>query len=245
MRPILVGHAVDLATANHLPRRRPSPSRRLRWTQHGLRPSRPPGADPGRRRASRGHGGRPRRPRPSQPCGCLPHRHSPDHTPVGHSGRGNARTPDAHAGHRTPDTWTLRRPHRTPDSGRVDRHAWTLSARTGDWTPDAGRGHRQGDEGTAGIRTSWAAMLSGRALGHPTVFLWTAPAVLGNHDGSAVGHLPVRDCPSHHRQLLGRSAGEAAPRRIAVLGRFRVERRAAGSGSSVMASRSAGCWERQ
>jgi hypothetical protein len=52
---------------------------------------------------------------------------------VGHSGHGNARTPDTHAGHRTPDTWTLRRPpgHWTADSGRVDRHAWTLSARTG------------------------------------------------------------------------------------------------------------------
>jgi hypothetical protein len=37
-------------------------------------------------------------------------------------------------GHRTPDTWTLRRPHRTVDTGRVDRHAWTLDARTGHWT---------------------------------------------------------------------------------------------------------------
>jgi hypothetical protein len=77
-------------------------------------------------------------------------------TPVGHSGRGNARTPDAHTGHRAPDTWTLRRPYRTVDTGRVDRHAWTLDARTGHWTPDAGRGRKHGDEGTAGIRTSWA-----------------------------------------------------------------------------------------
>ncbi len=54
-----------------------------------------------------------------------------DLTSVGHSGRGNARTPDAHTGRRTPETWTLRRPHRTLDTGRVDRHAWTLDADTG------------------------------------------------------------------------------------------------------------------
>jgi hypothetical protein len=47
---------------------------------------------------------------------------------------------------------------------------------------------------------------SGRALGHPTGFLWTALRRLANHDGSAVGH------------VLGRSAGKAAPRRIALLG---------------------------
>jgi hypothetical protein len=70
-------------------------------------------------------------------------------------------------GHRTADTWTLRRPHRTLDTGRLDRHAWTLVARTGHWTPDAGRGHRQGDEGTAGSRTSWATTPSDRALGRP------------------------------------------------------------------------------
>jgi Flavin containing amine oxidoreductase len=39
------------------------------------------------------------------------------------------------------------------------------------------------------------------------------------------------------------SAVQLAPRRTAVLGRLRVERRARGARSSVMASRSAGCWE--
>jgi hypothetical protein len=97
-------------------------------------------------------------------------------------------------GHRTPDAWTLRRPHRTLDTGRVDRHAWTLDARTGRRTPDAGRGRGHGDEGTAGVRTSWATTPNGLTLGHPTVFLCTAPAALGNHDGSALGHLPERDC---------------------------------------------------
>jgi hypothetical protein len=58
-----------------------------------------------------------------------------------------------------------------------------------------------------------------------------------NHDGSAAGppasaRRPLRTA----RKLLSRPADQAAPRRIAVLGRFRVERRASGSRSSVMPS---------
>ena len=108
-RPILVGHAVELATAQPPPtttaKSKPTP----RLAQHRLRQLRAPGADSGRRRA--GHG---------------------------RSGRGNAQTPDAHTGRRTADTWTLRRPHRTLDTGHVDRQAWTLVARTGHRTPDTG-----------------------------------------------------------------------------------------------------------
>jgi hypothetical protein len=122
--------------------------------QHGLRQPRPPGSDAGRRRAGLAQGRRPRQPRPSQPCGCLPHRRPP-HPPGRTQWTRNPRTPDTHAGHRTP--------------GHLD-------ARTGHRTPDTGLGHQHADEGTAGIRTSGAAMPSGRALGHPTVFLWTAPA---------------------------------------------------------------------
>jgi hypothetical protein len=44
-------------------------------------------------------------------------------------------------------------------------------------------------------------MPSGRALGYnpscSCVFLWTVPAALGDHDGSAVGHLPARDGLPH------------------------------------------------
>jgi hypothetical protein len=68
-----------------------------------------------------------------------------DLTPAGHSGRGNAQTPDAHTGRRTADTWTLgwHRTldtwtlgwHRTLDTRRWDRQAWTLDARTGHRTP--------------------------------------------------------------------------------------------------------------
>src|SRR5215211_769843 len=83
-------------------------------------------------------------------------------------------------GDRPADTWTLRRPHRTLDTGRVDRQAWTLVARTGHWTPDAGRGRGQGDDGTAGIQSSWTTTPGDRALGRPTVFLWTGPAGLGS-----------------------------------------------------------------
>jgi hypothetical protein len=135
----------------------PASSTRLRlrqttsraWTQRATTPTPaiPAVRLPAHRRAPGPHFGRTQRTRQRTDTG-RPHR-----------------TPDS--GHRTADTWTLRRPHRTLDTDRVDRHAWTLVARTGHWTPDAGRGHRQGDEGTAGSRTSWATTPSDRALGRP------------------------------------------------------------------------------
>jgi hypothetical protein len=79
------------------------------------------------------------------------------------------RTPTPDTGRRTLDTWMLRRPYRTLDTGRVDRHAWTLDGRSGHWTPDAGRGRGQDDDGTAGVRTSWAITPSD-TLGRPTLF---------------------------------------------------------------------------
>jgi hypothetical protein len=82
----------------------------------------------------------------------------------------HARMPDACIGHRTPDVdtghWT-RTPdigHRTRDTGRADPDRRTLDTHR---TPDAGRvdaeqadadgRHGQGDQGTVGVRTSWAA----------------------------------------------------------------------------------------
>jgi hypothetical protein len=218
-RPLLVGHAVELATAQPPPtttaRSNPTP----RLAQHRLRQLRARGSDSGRRRAGHGHSERPRRPRPSQPYGCLPHRRAPgphfgrtqrtrQHTDTGR----RHRTPDS--GRRTADTWTLRRPHRTLDTDRVDRHAWTLVARFGHWAPDAGRGRGQADEGAAGIRTSWATTPSDRALGRPTVFLWTAPAALGSPcrlGGEAAFQREI----ASRRQLLGRSAG--VERRLGAL----------------------------
>jgi hypothetical protein len=239
-RPLLVGHAVELATAQPPPtttaRSKPTP----RLAQHRLRQLRARGSDSGRRRAGHGRSGRPRRPRPSQPYGCLPHRRAPRP----HFGRTQRtrqrtntgrphRTPDS--GRRTADTWTLRRPHRTLDIGPVDRQAWTLVARTGHRTPDTGRGRGQADEGAAGIRTS-ATTPSDRALGRPTVFLWTAPAALDSPcrlGGEAAFQREI----ASRRQLLGRSAG--VERRLGALlssERLRVDSRANGDASSVMAS---------
>ena len=113
-RPLLVGHAVELATAQPPPttttRSKPTP----RLAQHRLRQPRARGSDSDRRRAGHGPSGRPRRPRPSQPHGGLPH-------------RPRSRTslrPD------TADAATHR--HRTPDSGRrtADAGQRTLDAQT-------------------------------------------------------------------------------------------------------------------
>jgi hypothetical protein len=85
---------------------------------------------------------------------------------------------------------------RTPDSGHLD--AQTPA-------PDTGRGRGQGDEGAAGIRTSWATTPSDRTLGRPTVFLWTAPAALDSPcrlGGEAAFQREI----ASRRQLLGRSA---------------------------------------
>jgi len=130
-RPILVGHAVELATAQPPPtttaRSKPTP----RLAQHHLASFKheaptqaddEPGMDAAGDHADPGH--------PSRTAAC-PTAALQDLTSAGHSGRGNAQTPDADTGRRTADTWTLRRPHRTLDIGPVDRQAWTLVARTG------------------------------------------------------------------------------------------------------------------
>jgi hypothetical protein len=216
---------------NHLPRRRPSPNRHLRWPstacasfqrQAPTRADQEPVVDAAGDHADPGH--------PSHAAACPPPRST---THFGRTQRTRERTD---TGHRTPDTGTLRRPHRTLDTGPVDRHAWTLVARTGHWTPNAGRGRGQGDEGTAGIRTSWPPPERPPA-GRRAVFPWTAPAALGS-PGRLGGEAPASARDAYHGtgQLLGRSVGQAAPRRTAVLGRFRVERRASGDASSVMAS---------
>jgi hypothetical protein len=244
-RPILVGHAVELATAQPPPdddgQVQPTP----RLAQHRLRQLRARGADSGRRRAGHGRSGRPRR--PGHPAVRLP-THAPlqDLTSAGHSGRGNAQTPAT--GHRPPATGqrTADSGQRTP--GRSDgtghwtavpwtgkRGHWSLPPDTGRWTSDAGRGRGQGDEGAAGIRTSWATTPSDRALGRPTVFLWTAPAAL-DRPCRLGGEAAFQREIASRRQLLVARRGRAAPRRTAVLRRLRVERRANGEASSVMAS---------
>ena len=134
--PILVGHAVELATAQP-PTTTARSNRRLGWPSSACasfeheaptQADDEPGMDAAGDHADPGH--------PSYMAACP--RRAPDLTSAGHSGRGNAQIPDAHTGRRTADTWTLRRPHRTLDTGPVDRQAWTLVARTGHRTPDTG-----------------------------------------------------------------------------------------------------------
>jgi hypothetical protein len=147
----------------------------------------------------RGHGGRPRRPRHPSRAHACPTATLHDLISVGHSGRWKARTPDAHTGHRTPDTGHVDAQTPAPDTGHVGQPpvGQTLDALTG---------HRrgQGDDSTAGVRTSRASSPSDRTL-----------------DAQPCS------CSRTTKQLLGRSIGQTAPRRIALLGRLRVERRVA------------------
>jgi hypothetical protein len=158
--------------------------------QHGLSPASSARPQPRQTTRRHGHGGRPRQPRPTQPCGGRPHRHTPRPHAVGHRGRRNARTPAA--GH-----WTPGRSDAAPDTGHVDTHRWTPDACTGHWTPDAGHERGHGDDSTAGIRTSWAATPSDHTL-RPQPCL----------------------CSRTTSRLLGHLAGQAAPRRIALLGKW-------------------------
>ncbi|HEY9376325.1 MAG TPA: hypothetical protein VIQ02_04425, partial [Jiangellaceae bacterium] len=151
-----------------------------------------------------------------------------DLTSAGHSGRGNAQTPDAHTGrpHRTPDSGHLDAQMPAPDTGHLDaqmpapdtrhRSRGQASVDTGRSlrTLDAGRGRGQADEGAAGIRTSWAATPSDGTLGRPTVFLWTAPAALGSPCRLS-GEAAFQREMASRRQLLGRSAG--VERRLGAL----------------------------
>jgi hypothetical protein len=123
-------------------------------------------------------------------------------TPDADTGRRTAGRSDARTGHWTAVPWTGKRGH------------WSLAPDTGHRTPDTGRGRGQGDEGAAGIRTSWATTPSDRALGRPTVFLWTAPAALDSPcrlGGEAAFHREI----ASRRQRLGRSAG--VERRLGAL----------------------------
>src|SRR5215218_7630373 len=209
-RPILVGHAVELATAQPPPDddgqvhtdasagpAPPAPASRTRrrrrqttsraWTQRATTPTpaipaiRLP-APPPRSRTSL---------RPDT-ADAATHRHR---TPTPDAGQWTPGRSDARTGHWTAVRWTGKR-----DTGR--------SHRTPHWTPDAGRGLGQGDEGAAGIRTSWATTPSDRALERPTVFLWTAPAALGSPcrlGGEAAFQREI----ASRRQLLGRSPGSS------------------------------------
>jgi hypothetical protein len=133
-RPILVGHAVELATAHHLPRRRPSPNRNLRWPSTAC--------------ASFEHEA------PTQAD------HEPvmdtagDHADPGHPSHrlpAHRRAPGPHSGRtqRTRQRSDTGRPHRTPDSGHLDARMAPDTGRPslGQASVDTGRSHRTPDTG--------------------------------------------------------------------------------------------------
>jgi hypothetical protein len=70
-------------------------------------------------------------------------------------------------GHRTPDSGHLDAQTPAPDTGHRSPGQARVDTGRSHRTLDAGRGHQQGDEGTAGSRTSWATTPSDRALGRP------------------------------------------------------------------------------
>src|SRR5829696_1038930 len=130
-RPVLVGHAVELATAQPPPtttaRSRPTP----RLAQHRASFERQaptqadhePGMDAAGDHADPGH--------PSRTAAC-PTAALQDLTSAGHSGRSNTQTPDAHTGRRTADAG-----QRTP--GRSDARTGHRTLDTGHWPEDADR----------------------------------------------------------------------------------------------------------
>jgi hypothetical protein len=212
IQPLPVDHAVEAATAQPPPTTRTKSKLTRRWpstASASLKRHGPPRADVPlwTRRATTPPG------HPSCTTAC------PTATLHEHSGRTQRtlegtdtgrppRTPEA--GHWTPGRSDTRTGHRTPIS-------WTATR----GTLDALTGHRrgQGDDSTAGVRTSWASSPSDRILGRQPC-----------------------SCSRTTRQLLSRSVGQAAPRRTALLGRLRVEKSGAnGEASSVRPSRLAGC----
>jgi hypothetical protein len=162
--------------------------------------------------------GRTARPGPSWPCGCPPHSTRSTSHRRRHSGRGTPGhrhgTPDVHT--RTLDTERVDiacadtgRSHRTPDTGHRTPDTWTRPTT------------RTGCLGTAGIRTDildhrdqrtarWDAepWTCGRRLRR------SATMTARRGWGICQRETTYRDT----RRLLGRSVGQAAPRRTALLG---------------------------
>jgi hypothetical protein len=167
--PILVGHPVDLPTAQ----------------------------PPGQLRA-----------RPSQPCGYLPQPPPLHDLPVGQRTRERTDTGrlTLDNGRRTPG-----RSDATPDTGQQfawtgTRGHWMLAPDTGHRTPDTpDTGHRTlAEDADTVTKARPASAPPGpprptAARWTPTVPLGTAPAARSNHDGSAVGHRPARDCRSQYQ----------------------------------------------
>jgi hypothetical protein len=127
--------------------------------------------------------------RPSQPRGGRPH---PPHP--GTSFPSDTADAGTH-GRRRPDTGHLDASDaRTGHRSHGQAPHGTPDARTGHWTPDAGHERGHGDDSPAGIRTSLAATPSDRTLRRATCL-----------------------CSCTTSRLLGHAAGQAAPRRTALV----------------------------
>jgi hypothetical protein len=149
--------------------------------------------------------------RPSWPCGCRRtdalHEVTGADTADAERADTDPGTPDVHTGQWTADRGHHRRGHwtftRTPDTGRVDATEYSDRATSTRQAPDRHPGPPRPPD---------------HPLGRRTVDLCTAPAALGNDDGSAtMRYLPARDYLQHYQGLLSRSVGQAAPWRIALL----------------------------
>jgi len=152
VQPLPVDHAVEAATAQPPPTTTTKSKLTRRWPSAAcasLKRHGPPRADVPlwTRRAT-------------TPPDSLPHCHAPRpfRLDTADAGRHGHRTATPDAGGRTPGRSDTRTGHRTPISWTATRE--TLDARTG---------HRrgQGDDSTAGVRTSWASSPSDRILGRP------------------------------------------------------------------------------
>jgi len=209
-RPILVATRSSWPLPNHLPTTTAKSKPKPPLAQHRLRQLRDeaptqadhePVMDAAGDHTDTGH--------PSHTAAC-PRRAPGPH--FGRTQRTRQRT-DTGRRHRTPDSGHLDAQTPAPDTGQrsrgqasVDTGRSHRTPDTGHRTPDAGRGRGQGDEGAAGIRTSWATTPSDRTLARPTVFLWTAPAALDSPcrlGGEAAFQREI----GSRRQLLDRSAG--------------------------------------
>jgi hypothetical protein len=175
-------------SANHLPRRRPSPSRPFAG------PARPAPASSARLQP-RADDAPSWTWRATTPTPAIPSRTAagPTATPryliaVGHRGHRDAQTPNA--GHWTPGRSDARTGHRPP--GQAPGGHRTLAPDTGHRMPDTNADTVTTPQPASG--PSLAAMPSDRTLRRPPVL-----------------------CPRTTRQPLGRLAGQAAPRRTAVV----------------------------
>jgi hypothetical protein len=150
-------------------------------------------------------------------------------------------TLDTGRGRRTPGGSDARTGHWTADAWMGTRGHWTLA-------PDPGRRTLAEDADTVTkARPASAAPEPARhrpRAGHQPCSCGQRLRRLASMTARRCTTRQREDCLSHYQAAARPPAGQAAPRRIAVLRRFRVERRARGSGSSVMASSHEGCWRK-